>query len=307
MQTAEELVLRFGIFYFLILVGYAFGRMSSHAPSVNKSLTSLLLNLFLPLLVLQSLLTASAQTMSEVPAVAMLAVLAHLLGLLIAWVVFRTPPLEKRAKGALMLSVAFSNAIFLPVPLVLIFIGPEGIPAVTFFTVTQLCILAFVGPVVGSVYGGKPDWRFAVKKTLLFPPLLAVFAALALAALGVVLPSVVQSVLSVNGTVTTYLALFEVGIGVGHRFSLFDIRNALEAVAIRQLILPAIIIVIVVFLGLSEITTKVMILEALMPSAVTVVIYAAGLGLDSELAATVVTLGTFLLLPVIPLLPILLA
>jgi predicted permease len=94
---------------------------------------------------------------------------------------------------------------------------------------------------------------------------------------------------------------------VGHRFSLFDIRNALEAVAVRQLILPAIIIVIVVFLGLSEITTKVMILEALMPSAVTVVIYAAGLGLDSELAATVVTLGTFLLLPVIPLLPILLA
>jgi predicted permease len=55
-------------------------------------------------------------------------------------------------------------------------------------------------------------------------------------------------------------------------------------------------------MGLSEVTTKVLILEAMMPSAVTTVVYTAGLNLDSELTATVVTVGTLLLLPVIPLL-----
>ena len=43
-----------------------------------------------------------------------------------------------------------------------------------------------------------------------------------------------------------------------------------------------------------------------MPSAVFIVVYATEFGLDSEAAATVVTLGTVVLLPFIPLLPFLL-
>jgi predicted permease len=47
----------------------------------------------------------------------------------------------------------------------------------------------------------------------------------------------------------------------------------------------------------------VLFIEALMPSAVIMVVYATDFGLDSESAATVVTLGTVILLPVVLFIP----
>jgi len=292
---------RFGLFYFLILAGYLLSRVSQKVFTFGKLLNSLLINLLLPLLVLYTLLNVSGQILAEFFAIIGLAVLAHLLGAGIMLLRLRKSKLERRAQGALLLSAAYINSIFLPIPLVLILIGPEGIPIVALFSVVQVTLLALIGPVIGSAYGGKKSsWRSAARSVLLFPPLLAVFLAVVLMTFGIVLPTVLASGLSLSGTLTTYLALLEVGISVGHRFSLVDARTALDAILVRQLIVPAIIVAVLLFIGLSEITTKVLILEAMMPSAVTTVVYAAGLNLDSELTATVVTVGTLLLLPVIP-------
>lgn len=303
MQIAEDLLFRFALFYLLILVGYLLSRVSGKVFTFGKLLNSLLINLLLPLLVLYTLLNTSGQVLAELFAIIGIAVLAHVLGGAIMLVRLRKSKLERRAQGALILCAAYINSIFLPIPLVLILIGPEGIPIVALFSVVQVTLLAFLGPIVGSAYGGrKSDWRSAAKKVLLFPPLLAVFLALGLIGFGVVLPTVLTSGLFLSGTLTTYLALLEVGISVGHRFSLVDARTAIDAILVRQLVVPAIVITLLLFMGLSEVTTKVLILEAMMPSAVTTVVYAAGLNLDSELTATVVTVGTLLLLPAIPIL-----
>lgn len=278
-------------------------RASQRVFTFGKFLNSLLINLLLPLLVLYTLLNASGQVLVELFAIIGIAVLAHVLGAAIMLVRLRNSKLERRAQGALVLCAAYLNSIFLPIPLVLIFIGPQGIPVVALFSVVQVTLLALLGPIVGSAYGGKKsDWKSAARQVLLFPPLLAVFLALAMMSFGIVLPTTVTSGLSLSGTLTTYLALLEVGISVGHRFSLVDARTALDAILVRQLVVPVIIIILLLFMGLSEVTTKVLILEAMMPSAVTTVVYTAGLNLDSELTATVVTVGTLLLLPVIPVL-----
>jgi predicted permease len=277
--------------------------MSQRVFAFGKLLNSLLINLLLPLLVLYTLVNASGQVFVELFAIVGMAVFVHVVGAAIMLLRLRKSKLERRAQGALLLCAAYLNSIFLPIPLVLIFIGPQGIPIVALFSVVQVTLLAFFGPIVGSAYGGKKsDWKSAAGKVLLFPPLLAVFLALAMMSFGVVLPTVVASGLSLSGTLTTYLALLEVGISVGHRFSLVDARTALDAILVRQLVVPVIVVVLLLFMGLSEVTTKVLILEAMMPSAVTTVVYTAGLNLDSELTATVVTVGTLLLLPVIPLL-----
>lgn len=300
-QMAEDLLFRFGLFYLLILVGYLLTKVSNKVFALGKLLNSLLMNVLLPLLVLYTLLNTSAEALAEVFPIVGIAVFAHVLGAAIMLVRLRTSKLERRAQGALILCAAYINSIFLPIPLVLILIGPEGIPIVAMFSVVQVTLLAILGPIVGSAYGGtKSDWKSAARKIFLFPPLLAVFLAIGLMSFDIVLPTLLSSGLSLSGTLTTYLALLEVGISVGHRFSLVDARTALSAVFIRQLVVPAIVFVLLLFMGLSEVTTRVLILEAMMPSAVTTVVYAAGLHLDSELTATVVTVGTILLLPAIP-------
>jgi predicted permease len=302
-QIAQDLLFRFGLFYLLILLGYLMSRVSQRVYTFGKVLNSLLINLLLPLLVLYTLLNSSGEVLVELLAIVGIAALVHILGAMLMLAGLRNSKLERRAQGALLLSAAFTNSIFLPIPLVLIFIGPQGIPVVALFSVVQVTLLAFLGPVVGSVYGGKKsDLRSAAQKVLLFPPLMAVFLALALLSVGVALPPLVASSLSLSGTLTTYLALLEVGISVGHRFSFVNARTALQAIVIRQVVVPAIVLVLLLFIGLSELTTKVLILEAMMPTAVTTVVYAAGLDLDSELTATVVTVGTLLLLPAIPVL-----
>jgi predicted permease len=47
-------------------------------------------------------------------------------------------------------------------------------------------------------------------------------------------------------------------------------------------------------------------IQALMPSAVFIVVYATEFGLDSEAAATVITIGTIILLLIVPLIPFIL-
>ena len=106
---------------------------------------------------------------------------------------------------------------------------------------------------------------------------------------------------------TTYLALISVGLGVGIRFSLVEIRAALEVVGIRQFLIPIIVIPIIIFSGLAQLPASILVLEALMPPAVLTVIYAKSFNLDSEKAATIVTVGTLLLLPIIPFIPFLLS
>jgi predicted permease len=160
---------------------------------------------------------------------------------------------------------------------------------------------------IGSRYSDTgTNWKDMAEQWLKFPPFIAVLLAIVLLFVGVTLPSEVVSILSFNGIITTYLSLITVGLGIGTRFSKVDVIGGLEVAAVRQLIVPILIAVLLLFLGLSDLATKVVIIEALMPPAVFTVVFAGGLKLDTESAATAVAVGTLLLLPVVPLLTILL-
>ena len=94
-------------------------------------------------------------------------------------------------------------------------------------------------------------------------------------------------------------------MGIGIRFSLVEIRAALEVVGIRQVLVPLITIPLILISGLSQVSQSIIILEVLMPPAILTVVYAKGFNLDYEKAATIVTVGTLLLLPIIPFIPLL--
>ena len=108
-----------------------------------------------------------------------------------------------------------------------------------------------------------------------------------------------------NTLVTTYLALFAVGLSLGSQEVIKRSKHVYETIAIRQFIVPLTVGVLLLFAGLSHLVSSVILLQAMMPAAVFTVIYSSALELDSESAATIVTLGTLLLLPVIPFMPLL--
>lgn len=170
-----------------------------------------------------------------------------------------------------------------------------------------MTLFVTLGSIMGATFGGEDaGWKKVTRDAATFPPFLAIILTLVLLGLNIQFPADVALILSYNSPLTTYLALVSVGLGVGVRFSLWDIRTALNVIVIRQLIIPLIIFPFILISTLSQVPIQVLILESLMPPAVLTVVYASGFNLDVEIAATTVTVGTLLLLPLIPALPFIL-
>jgi len=184
------------------------------------------------------------------------------------------------------------------------FVGTIGVPFVIIFSLTQMTLLATLGSFMGAAFGGENGgYKKMAKDALTFPPFFAAIIGVVLFLIHFQLPSEIEYVLSFTGPITTYLALIAVGLGIGIRFSLTEIRESLEVVVIRQFLIPILVIPLVFFSGLPPLPVSIIILESLMPPAVLTVVYAKSFNLDSEKAATIVTIGTLLLLPIILFIP----
>lgn len=306
-QTLDVFISQIVIFYGFIFTGYLIARLSGKGQTVNKHLNSLLINVLVPILILYAFLTSTPTSLVEIPIFLGIAVLIHLLGPVLLYLRFRTFEVSTQTKGSLFICSTFNNALFVPLPLALMFLGPAAVPFVIMFSLTQMTLFVTLGSVMGAMFGGKEaGWKKITKDAITFPPFLAAIAALVLLILNVSLPTDLALILSYNSPLTTYLALVSVGLGIGVKFSLADIRTAFNVVAIRQLIIPLFVLPVILFSVLSLIPSRVLILESLMPPAILAVVYASGFDLDVEIASTTVTVGTLLLLPLIPILPFIL-
>jgi predicted permease len=306
-QTIVDTAMQFGLFYGLIAIGFLFSRLSGRGKAVNKPLTSVLVNLLIPVLFIYTYLSSSLDATAEIPTIVAIALMIHLMGPLLMYLVLWKRNLDTSTKGVFYICVTFNNALFIPLPLVLMFIGTPGISIVVIYSLTQMMLLATVGSFMGAIYSGKASERSrALRETLTFPPFLAAIIALILYLAGLRLTGNLASILSLSAPLTTYLALISVGIGIGIKINMDEVRSSLKVVSIRQFLAPLILIPMILLSGLSHLPATILILESLMPPAVLTVVYATSFELDAERAATIVTVGTILLLPIIPFIPILL-
>ncbi|MBN2229463.1 MAG: AEC family transporter [Candidatus Thorarchaeota archaeon] len=308
LQSLLETTLQFGQFYGFIVIGYLVAKLSGKGKEVNRHLNSLLVNILVPVLFIYTLLTASLTTMSEIPLIIVIAIFVHILGPILMYIRLWGRNLDESTKGVFYICVTFNNALFIPLPLVLMFLGASWIPVVIIFSLTQMTLLATLGSFMGAIFGGKDSsYQKVVKDALTFPPFIAAIIGVFLLIINIHIPFEIASLLSYTGPLTTYLSLIAVGLAIGVRFSLVEVRSVLEVIGIRQILVPFIVFPIILLSRLSQIPAAIIMLEAMMPPAVLTVVYATSFNLDAEKAATIVTVGTLFLLPFIPIIPLLLA
>jgi predicted permease len=305
MQTLITLGVQMGVFYGFILIGYLLAKLSGRGEMLNRYLNILLINLLVPLLVIYSLLTATQETLSEIPIIILLAVLVHLTAPVLMYLRLRMGVYDSPTKGVFYICVTFNNALFIPLPIAVMFLGSDAISIVVLFSLTQMLLLVTLGSVMGATFSeNDASWVEVLQKALRFPPFIAAVVAILLFSLSFHIPDIISAPLSYAGSLTTYLALISVGLSLGMRFTLVDVKSALNVIVIRQMVVPLLILPLIMVSGLSLLPARVVFLESLMPPAVLTVVYATSFGLDAEKAATIVTVGTLLLLPLIPLLPL---
>jgi malate permease and related proteins len=210
-----------------------------------------------------------------------------LAGAAVSWGVGKLAGFEGARLRVFMLVTTFPNTGFLGYPFAFALFGATGLSyAVIYDQMGMFPIFVSLGFFIA---GGKESLHRAFR----FPPLIALLAALALNGAGYTITGPTARFLATVGWTTLPLTIFIIGFRV-RLTALRDYKPVAWCLLVRMLILPAILLAILHFLGKNGMPYRVALMETAMPPALTTSILALQYRLDNDLAVACISVGTIL-------------
>lgn len=254
----------------LIVIGFFVWRLGMVDDKFDKSLTTFLLNIALPCMIIKSF---SAPFSSD-----QLINCAILVGISVVYLVlcFGIGQLIYRAHGKnftgriLRFGAMFTNFSFVGIPVVEALYGQTGL----------LYFVVFVVPIRMVYYSSAkallspPEithekvnfWQHL--KGWLSPPVVAVFIGLALYITGFTFPSPIDKTISSIGAITSPLGMILCGISLGkNNIKALLKPKYLRMPLLRNMLLPAITAAIMYFLPVDPLVAKIVVIYATLPVA----------------------------------------
>lgn len=297
----EDLFLRLGIIYGLILIGLALKRSVRDVNALTRTLSVLLVNLLFPMVVFISI-TQFTEAIRDFR-ISLFSVSIYLLSSVLAYIVLRVLGQRGKAVGPFILASILPNGFYLPFPIAYALHGVEGTSYSTIHLLIASIVTAFYVYPLYSYYSSVSQKRVKlIRRVLLFPPFMASVLGFLCLSLGFTFPEWFAQPGSYFGQLTTYLALIFVGLNIDLEGDNWFSKPTLAVVVLRLLALPLIMFGLMKYLGLKEVWSMVIIIYAGMPPAVNNIILADHFGLNKKLMATIVTVTTVLTLLTLPLL-----
>lgn len=289
----------------LVLGCFALGvlarRVAPRTQEMSRLLDRSVISVFLPALVLAKLPEIPFEARAAIPvavawggvAIGAAAVLA--LARLRSW--------DRKTVGTLLLVAPLGNTSFLGLAAVEALLGSDHLPpALAFDQLGTFLALVTYGSFVASRYGGGSGGNNAapvLRDAWKFPPFVALLVGVALRIMGFGLPA--PDLFDAVGRLVGPVALTSLGL----RFTLDVSRRiaepAVACLTVRMALIPALALAASTLAG-GGLEWSTSVVEAGAPPMVTAGVVAAGVGLDSELAVTVVGFGLLLALGTLPLL-----
>ena len=317
----------------IVAVGYLFARKGYIKREHKGLMTKLIINAGMPALVMSNILgSLDLDTLGDplkligIPILSMTATLA--IGLLLAAVLKPSPV----RRGGFVVMCAFSNSIFVGLPMNTGLFGDAAIPYVMIFYMVNTTFFWTVGNYLinksgeaGRGGGAKMSLGKSLKK-LLSPPLIALMIAIPLLIMEYFLKknagfmgaftawggydtiALVQrsfvKMCGYVGNIVTPLALLYIGSALyeyGFK-SLKPDRDMFAAIAVRFIAAPAVMLLLCKAMGLGGVGSGVFVVESAMPVMTQAVVLAASCDADESFVAAgmcLTTLGCFVLVPVL--------
>lgn len=284
-----NLILLVACFLFGMLLRRS-GRLPDSAPA---TFNSFIIHISLPALTLLYVHEIHLE-----PAFAYAAAMAWLhfgLGAGFFWVTGRMLHLPRPTVGALMLTGGLGNTSFFGLPMIETFYGQAGLA--TGIIVDQLgsfLTVSTFGIITAGLYSsGAPNARAIFRKIGLFPPFIALVAALLLMPFDY--PAWATTVLRRLGDTLAPIALVSVGfqLRLGHLAG--NGRNLALGLTFKLLLAPLVMALLLVgLLDAKGLVAQVTLFEAAMPPMITAAIIAGEHDLDPDLANLMVAVGLIL-------------
>lgn len=205
--------------------------------------------------------------------------------------------------GAVLILSLYANSSYLGFPMVRAFFGDEGMPyAIMFDQLGNFIMFAIGTPILLALFAESKQKISAlaiVKRIFSFPPFYALLLGLALN--GVKYPALLEQILSWLGLTLAPLAMFIVGLQLSWHVPASIRQPLIVVLTLRLLISPALALLFFAFTNHYELSARVTVFEAAMPTMVTAAIMAISANLSPRLCTAAVGFGLIASLVSLPL------
>ena len=301
MDAFLSVILEVAVILILIVVGYFTVKKGMFTKESLGSITSFLLYIVTPCLIVSSFLSAESGKLDgwTLLLAAVLPALSIVISIALTYLFFRREPLGRRR--VLRFSTVFRNVGFMGIPLVEGIVGSEGVLYGSFFIAVFNIFCWTYGYVMMG--GGK----VRLKALLLNPGVIGIVIGLPLYLLDVPVPALFVEPVELISALNTPLAMIVVGGYIAQvKLRAFVSDLAVYKMAVLRLVVaPLLYLALVWLLRPDETLLMSTVIQAATPVAANCVLFAVQYDSDAELASKSVAVSTALSVVTIPLLTVL--
>ncbi|KXG76308.1 AEC family transporter [Thermotalea metallivorans] len=307
METLNQIL----ILFLLLIIGYMSKKFRVISNDMNHDLSSFVLNVALPALIITSLgsFEFSKEMLIKSGNLFMISWGVYALSIAVSYGIPRILKAEGTDRDIFQFMIVFSNVGFMGYPVVNAVFGEKGVFYAALYNLPFNILLWSFGVMVLSrpaMEKGKPvlDRRGSLLIRQLFNPgLVAVFIGFAMFMMSFRLPGPIFKTLKMVGDVTTPMSMVFIGSILAdiHVKEIFSNVNIFIVSAVRLVIVPMLVWLILKQFPLDEIMVGIPVVIAAMPVAANCAILATRYGNDYYLASQAVFISTMLSMITIPL------
>ncbi|PRD45068.1 transporter [Phyllobacterium phragmitis] len=291
------------IIFSIIFIGYAVARFRVLSEAAGDGLSEFVFVVSTPLLLFRTIISADFH--GSAPWALWVAYFSGVVG---AWLAshgtIRTVFGRDRRAGVVAgVSGAFSNLVFLGVPLMLGISGQEGVVIISLIISVHLPLMMAASIALNEwamrrdgVAKGETHLAATLRtffRSLLRNPLIiGILAGWAWRFSGFSLPEFASTLIDTLAGVAGPLALFAMGMGLKKFGISGNVRAAFLTATIKLMLMPAIVLAVAWGLQLPPLTAKVVVTAAALPSGINSYLIATRFGTGQALASTSMVIAT---------------
>ena len=273
------------VLFIIMLIGVLLGKMKVINSESRSTISFLIINVSMPMLIVSSSnLEFNEQTKNESMWLIIMSVAAFFFSILLAQLIFK--------KAVPRCATVFSNAGYMGLPVLNSILGPKGLFLGAIF---QMVFHLFTWTYGISLFTKSNKFKDSLKK-MINPSLIAVAIAIVLMFTRWKIPDTIQTVLKMMGELTTPLSMLLIGATLA-QVSLKEViklKQIYIVTALRLLIIPAFVLLFLLFPSIPKISVYVVFVINAMPSAAITGILAMKYNNDEKLASSIVAFSTLI-------------
>jgi len=276
----------------MIIIGYLCRRFNFLKTEDTQTLNKIVVIIAIPALIFLAMYQADLSHMKTFGTITLICITMGLISGIIAYIFTYLRGYSTKTRWGVVTTSTLFNSGFLGYPVTLGVFGSSGLVRAVFYDVGTTILFISFGIFFLLMYGGR--YQDILKRSVLFPPLLAVILGIVANFLNIPLGSVLPSVLTYLSGAAIPLIMLSLGLALEFRGIKEYFGVASFVSGLKLLISPVIAGFVVMLVGLTGLDRTVTIVEAGMPSAMLSLALAITYDLDIKVTAACIFMSTAL-------------